>query len=243
MVAVLHPRVAPRRSTARAATWWGKAWVRAVEEAAYAEADLVAARSLARAGRVGRISTEPGRFVAAVEDPHGVWTVEGSLPVLDPRDVDALVEVVAAESGRIAALLAGELPHGLVEHAEEAGVELLPYGGELGASCSCDHWADPCVHALAVLQQLAWLVESDPFVLLQLRGLAREDLLARLHARTESTEPVDLLESSGEDGSADLDAALEAALYAARLLGDAALSDGVRPAGGPAPPAPPAPSG
>ena len=40
MVAVLRPRVAPRRSTARATTWWGKAWIRAVEEAAYAEADL-----------------------------------------------------------------------------------------------------------------------------------------------------------------------------------------------------------
>ena len=108
MSAVLHPRVPPRRSTVRATTWWGKAWVRAVEEAAYAEADLVAARTLARAGRVGQISTEPGRFVAAVEDPHGIWTVEGSLPVLDHRDVDALVEAVAAESGRVAALLDGD---------------------------------------------------------------------------------------------------------------------------------------
>ncbi len=39
---------------------------------------------------------------------------------------EALVETVAAEAGRIAALLAGDLPHALVEHAEEAGVELLP---------------------------------------------------------------------------------------------------------------------
>lgn len=219
MSAVLHPRVAPRRSTARATTWWGKAWVRALEEAAYADADLVAARVLARGGRVGQVSTEPGRYVAAVEDPRGLWTVEGTIPVLDAADLAALVDCVAAESGRIAALLAGDLPHGLVEHAEEAGVELLPYGGELGASCTCEHWADPCVHALAVLQQLAWLVEADPFVLLQLRGLPRDDLLARLHARTE--EPAD---------DRDLDAALEAALYAARILGE--ISD----------PGPPAPS-
>ncbi|GAA1126318.1 SWIM zinc finger family protein [Nocardioides aquiterrae] len=219
MASVLHPRVAPRRSTARAATWWGKAWVRAVEEAAYAEGDLRAARTLARNGNVGQISTEPGRYVAAVEDARGVWTVEGSIPVLDPRDVDALVETVAAEAGRVAALLAGDLPHTLVEHAEEAGVELLPYGGELGSSCTCDHWADPCVHALAVLQQLAWLVEADPFVLLQLRGLPRDELLARLHARTEPAEQ-----------DPDLDAAVEAALYAARLLTDAA--------GDPEPPAP-----
>jgi len=224
MAAVLHPRVPPRRSTARAATWWGKAWVRAVEEAAYAEGDLRAARTLARNGHVGQIATEPGRYVAAVEDARGVWTVEGTIPVLDPRDVDALVETVAAESGRVAALLAGDLPHTLVEHAEEAGVELLPYGGELGSSCTCDHWADPCVHALAVLQQLAWLVEADPFVLLQLRGLPRDQLLARLHARSEPAVE--------EDEDVDLDAAVEAALYAARLLKGAADDPG-----------PPAPSG
>ncbi|WP_243058403.1 SWIM zinc finger family protein [Nocardioides sp. SR21] len=211
MSSVLHPRLAPRRSTARASTWWGKAWVRAIEEAAYAESDLVASRTLARGGHVGQISTEPGRFVASVEDRRGLWTVAGGIPVLEDAAVSALVETVAAESGRVAALLAGELPFTLVEHAEEAGVELLPYGGELSSTCTCDHWTDPCTHALAVLQQLTWLVEADPFVLLQLRGLPRDELLGRLHART---EPV-------EDADVDLDAAVEAALYAARLLGDA----------------------
>ncbi|GAB6986606.1 SWIM zinc finger family protein [Nocardioides pyridinolyticus] len=215
MTAVLHPRVPPRRATARASTWWGKAWVRAVEEAAYAEADLRAARTLARGGHVGQISTEPGRYLASVEDRRGLWTVAGSVPTLGTADVDALVETVAAESGRIAALLAGDLPHSLVEHAEEAGVELLPYGGELGATCSCDHWTDPCVHALAVLQQLTWLVEEDPFVLLQLRGLPRDELLSRLHARSEPAPDHD-----DHDDDVDLDAAVEAALYAARLLGE-----------------------
>jgi uncharacterized Zn finger protein len=209
--AVVHARIAPRRSTARATTWWGKAWVRAVEEAAYAEEDLRAARVLARGGHVGQIATEPGRFVAAVEDRRGLWTVEGTVPVLDGAGVEALVETVAAEAGRVAALLGGDLPHGLVEHAEEAGIELLPYGGELGSSCACRHWADPCVHALAVLQQLTWLVEGDPFVLLQLRGLPRDDLLARLHDRSEG--------AVGDD-EPDLEAALEAALYAARILAE-----------------------
>ncbi|MGB0099472.1 MAG: SWIM zinc finger family protein [Nocardioides sp.] len=209
---VLHPRVPPRRG-AWATSWWGKAWVRAVEEAAYAEADLRAGRALARGGHVGQIATGSGRYVAAVEDRRGLWTVSGTVPVLGTPDREALVETIAAEAGRIAALLAGELPHGLVEHAEEAGVELLPYGGELGASCTCDHWADPCAHALAVLQQLTWLIEADPFVLLQLRGLERDDLLARLHARAADAP-------SGASDDVDLDAGLEAALYAARLLED-----------------------
>ncbi|WP_432477819.1 hypothetical protein [Nocardioides sp. GXQ0305] len=204
-----HARLAPRPAgAARARTWWGKAWVRAVEEAAYAEEDLVRGRRLARAGRVGGITVEPGRFVAAVEEGDDVLTVSGGLPELDPAGSAALTEVVAAESGRIAALLGGDLPHPLVEHAEESGVELLPFGGELATRCTCEPWADPCHHALAVLQQLTWLIEADPFVLLALRGVGRDDLLARLHALS---EPADR-------GATDLDVAADAARRAGRLL-------------------------
>jgi len=135
-------------------------------------------------------------------------TVSGTLPMLDEQAATVLVETGAAETGRIASLLAGELPHALVEHAEESGVELLPYGGELATDCTCSSWVDPCVHALAVLAQLTWLVEADPFVLLQLRGLPRDDLLARLHSgAVEEPEAVD-----------DLDKGLDAALRAAALL-------------------------
>jgi uncharacterized Zn finger protein len=206
--AVLHPRVPPRRGAARATTWWGKAWVRAVEEASYAEADLRAARTLARGGQVGQIATGSGTYVASVEDARGLWTVGGTLPVLDDAALSALVETVAAAAGRVAALVDGDLPHDLVEQADEAGAELLPSGFELASTCGCDHWTDPCVHALTVLYQLAWLVDADPFVLFQLRGLPRDELLARLHARTVRIEDVDV----------DLDRAVEAALYAARLV-------------------------
>jgi uncharacterized Zn finger protein len=219
-MSTVHPRIGPRRGAARASRWWGKAWVRAVEEAAYAEADLARARALSRSGRIGGITTEPGGFVAAVEDDHGLWTVAGTVPVLDAAATEALVETVAAESGRVASLLGGDLPHDLVEHAEESGVELLPYGGELATECTCDAWVDPCVHALAVLYQLTWLLEEDPFVLLQLRGLPRDRLLARLHRRTRDA-PADegILDTSGDTSrDTSLDTGLDAALRAERIL-------------------------
>ncbi len=213
-----HARIPPRAAAAaRARSWWGKAWARAVEEATYGEEDLRRGRALARRGRVGAITLEPGRFLAAVEEGEEVHTVTGAVPVLDETGVAALVETVAAESGRVAALLAGELPHGLVEHAEEVGVELLPYGGELATRCSCEPWTDPCRHGVAVLQQLGWLLEDDPFVLLTLRGTERDTLLARLHEGTGDTagsglpDPVEV----------DLDVAAEAVRAAGRLLAEA----------------------
>lgn len=209
--AVVHPRIAARRGGHRATTWWGRAWVRAVEESAYGQSEQRDARALARAGAVGGITVDVGSVVASVEDTHGLWTARVALPVLDDAALAALVVVVGAEAGRAPALLAGELPHPLVEHAEESGVELLPYGGELDATCTCERWVDPCVHALAVMSQVTWLLERDPLVLLHLRGLPRDELLARLHERTVPAEPE-------EATDADLDVAADAAARAARLL-------------------------
>jgi uncharacterized Zn finger protein len=220
---IVHPRTPARSGAARARRWWAKAWVRAVEESSYTSADLATARALSRSGRIGQISVEPGRFVAAVEDAHGLWAVLGTVPVLEPAAREALVETVAAEAGRVAALLAGDLPHTLVEHAEEAGVELLPYGSELGATCTCQAWVDPCPHALAVMYQLAWLVDDDPFVLLHLRGLPRDGLLARLHERTAPA-------GTNGDVDVDVDVAVDAALRAAALLAELE-SEELRPPG------------
>jgi uncharacterized Zn finger protein len=190
--AVTFSRIPPRRSTSRAATWWGRAWVRAVEEAAYSESDLHAARQLSRSGAIGPITIDHGTIRAPVHHRADLWSVSATVPELDPVSRRSFLEVVAGESGHLASLVSGELPHRLVEQSEEAGVELLPYGGELGSACPCGAWVDPCLHALAVLLQVAWLVDGDPWVLLRLRGLHPDDLHADdPHADDELTVAMD----------------------------------------------------
>lgn len=212
-----YPRMRPRRGAVRVVSWWAKAWLRAVEESSFGGDELRPAGRIARAGDVGSISIDRGRAYAAVDERDETWTVELGLPVLDDAGEELVVELVAAVSGRIAALTSGELPHQLVEELEESGVELLPYGGEIEATCGCDAWLSPCVHAVAVLHQLAWLLDRDPFVLLTLRGLPRAQLLARLHEAGPARGT-----PSGADAEsaleADLDLAHDAALLAARML-------------------------
>ncbi|SEB96872.1 Uncharacterized conserved protein, contains Zn finger domain [Nocardioides exalbidus] len=232
MSTATHPRLAPRRGGG-SGTWWSKAVLRAVEEAAFSQQDLRKGRAMARAGDVGSITVSDGGAVAAVTDGHDAWTVEVTVPVLDHTDAAAFIELVATESGRIGALLTGQLPHSFVEAVEEAGVELLPYGGELGSACTCDAWLDPCPHALAVLTQLAWLIQADPFVLTHLRGLSRDRVLRDLHELTARHAPNPSLgrESPGDsppgaasyddhagDEPDDLAVAQDAAERAARLL-------------------------
>ena len=222
MTSVVFPRVPPRRGAARTVTWWGRAWIRAVEEAAYTEGDLVAGRALSRSGRIGGIIVGPGTFAAAVDDPDGMHTASGTIPVLEAPQLEALVETVAAEAGRVAALLAGELPHDLAEHAEEAGVELVPYGGELGSACTCGAWVDPCSHVLGMLHQLAWHLDTDPLLLFHLRGLPREDLLGELHQRVVDQPAVAV--APADEVESDLEAGLDAAVRAGRLLMELGLS-------------------
>lgn len=221
---VIHPRIAPRRS-ATVRSWWGKAVTRAVEESAYSDSDLRRGRALARQGAVGALGVGPGRVVAAVETVDDTVTVQVELPVMDEESTSTLAEVVASTSGWIGALMHGDLPRALVEASEETGVELLPYGGEFTSTCGCEAWADPCPHALAVLTQWTWLVDSDPFVLTGLRGLGREELLARLSDLAGTGTP-GVREVGGsawddeedQDHPEDLVVALEAAERAALML-------------------------
>jgi len=212
------------RPTRGVRSWWGKAWQRAVEEAAYSDAELRPGRAHARRGDVGAISVEPGGLLAACRDGDDAWTVEIAIPVLDDGARSALVEAVAAEAGRVADLLAGDLPHDLVEHAEELGVELLPYGGELAATCTCPHYLDPCPHAVAVLIQAGWLLDADPLVLFALRGLDRDRLLTDLHART---APAPTSADLADDVELAVDAAVRAQQLIALFEAGAELPDGL----------------
>ncbi len=185
------PLVFPRRPRVRgpstvAASWWGRAWVRSFEETVLEAADLRTARALARSGRLGAVMVISG-MASAVLDPGGPTAVIAQIRVrrLDGPSWQAFDTELAREAGHLAALESGELPADLVEHADDVGVEIVPGASDLDTACECDSWAQPCLHALALLYQLAWLMDADPYVLLLLRGRSRE----QLHQLAEEVPP------------------------------------------------------
>lgn len=176
---MVFPRVGRvRGAAARSSTWWGRAWVRSFEETALDAADLTAGRTLSRSGRLGAVMVLAG-MSSVVVDRGGPSSVIAQLRVscLDDRAWQTFTEELAREAGFVPALESGELPTELVEQADQAGVELLPGPADLETACECDAWAQPCVHALALLYQLAWHLDGDPYALLLLRGRTREQLL------------------------------------------------------------------
>lgn len=175
----MFPRVGRVRGpAARSSTWWGRAWVRSFEETVLEAADLTAGRALARSGRLGAVMVLAG-MASVVVDPGAPTAVMTQLRVtrLDDAAWQGFADELVREAGFAAALESGELPTDLVEHADQIGVELLPGPGDLETACECDAWAQPCLHALALMYQLAWHVDGDPYALLLLRGRSREQLL------------------------------------------------------------------
>lgn len=167
-----------------AQSWWGQAWLKALEDTALDFAQLKAGRRLARAGAVGAVSVRPGRITAVVQDPDGTpHRSDVLLQRLSEDEWDRFLGMAVERAGHIAALLDREMPPHLVEDAAAAGVELLPGIGDLEPECDCEAW-DHCGHTAALCYQVARLLDQDPFVLLLMRGRAERELLDQLQVRS-----------------------------------------------------------
>ncbi|GAB2831142.1 hypothetical protein GCM10027073_69400 [Streptomyces chlorus] len=183
-------RRAPARGRrAFAATWWGQAWVTALEDSTLDAGRLSRGRTYARKGMVGPVTIAPGQVKAAVQGSQPrPYRSSVHLPVLTDTQWDTLLDTIAARAGHLAALLDGEMPAELVDDARRAGVPLLPQPTELDPDCSCPDWGYPCKHAAALCYTIAATIDADPFVLFALRGRSREEVLALLRARRTATQ-------------------------------------------------------
>jgi uncharacterized Zn finger protein len=192
----------PTRGRGFAQTWWGRAWLRALEDAALDTTAVKTGRRIARVGCVGAVTVRPGRVTAVVRDPGGsAHRADVLVPELSAQQWGRFLDLAVEQAGHMAALLDGELPPHLVEDAAVHGIELLPGLGDLDPECDCGAW-DHCGHSAALCHQVARLLDEDPFLLLLMRGRAKDAFLTELHVR--GTAP---RSSAGEPGAGGVDAA------------------------------------
>ncbi|MGH3979953.1 MAG: SWIM zinc finger family protein [Pseudonocardiaceae bacterium] len=173
-----------------ARSWWGEAWLTAMEDTSLDPEQLRKGRRYAYAGLVGTITVSPGRIAAPVHDHDDTYRTVVLVEQLTAAEWERLLDEVAAKAGHIAALLDRDMPYDLVEAARDAGVRLLPDIGDLEPECSCPDWDYPCKHAAALCYQASWLLDSDPFVLLLMRGRGQRELLDELQLRNARQSPV-----------------------------------------------------
>jgi uncharacterized Zn finger protein len=171
--------------------WWSRKFVDVLEQICDG-GRLARGRAYARKGQVMDFELAPGRVSGRVQgsrpEPYRV-TIE--IPAYDEAQWTAVTAALGSQAIYRAALLAGDMPHEIVDLF--AGHELPLFPDLLDITCSCPDWSVPCKHGSAVLYVLAEAFDDDPFLVLAWRGRGRDELLTALRGTPEPLAAVDPL--------------------------------------------------
>jgi uncharacterized Zn finger protein len=164
-----------------AQSWWSRRWIESLERLGM-QARLQRGRRYARDGQVLSIEIGRGEIRAAVQGSRPKpYQVRVEVAPFSQREWRKATEVILREAGFTASLLAGGMDPAVEEALARAGVSLFPHAHkDLTMSCSCPDWEVPCKHLAAVHYLVAEALDADPFLLFELRGIAREAFLASL---------------------------------------------------------------
>lgn len=171
--------------------WWSRKFVDLLEQIC-PPGRLARGRAYARKGQVIDFTMTPGQVVGQVQgsrpDPY-LATI--TIPAYDDAQWTVISQALGAQALYRAALLAGTMPHEIVDVFD--GLDLPLFPPRLDMTCSCPDWSVPCKHVSAVLYVLAEAFDDDPFRVLAWRGRGREELLAALRATPEPADEIDPL--------------------------------------------------
>jgi uncharacterized Zn finger protein len=166
------------------ATWWGKRWIEALEHMSSGYSSRLArGKTYARAGRVHDLAAAPGKVAAKVTGSREPYDVLIELAALHEAVWSQAIAAMAAKAQFAVELLAGRMPEEIDEAFRQAGTSLFPAKpADLRTACSCPDSANPCKHVAAVHFVLAEAFDRDPFLLFELRGRSKAQVLETLRA-------------------------------------------------------------
>lgn len=167
------------------ATWWGQRWVEALENVLRGDSGRLArGRTYARAGRTHDLTVKGGKVTAKVTGSRATpYTITMALAQLPAAAWTKAIVAMAGEARFSAELLAGRMPKEIDEVFRAAGTSLFPaQRTELVTSCSCPDWGDPCKHVAATHYVLGEALDRDPFLLFELRGRTKAQVLDALRS-------------------------------------------------------------
>ena len=165
-----------------ARTWWARRWLEVLERMGLG-ARLGRGKHYAVSGQVTGMRFEGPHVEAQVvgtrQDPYRV-TIDFRVPEGAARE--AIVSRIKGEPMLAARLIADDMPTEVEQAFRDCGLDFFP-GGKLApgvydmtTACSCPDYANPCKHVSAVLLILGEEIARRPMTLLELRGIAEEDI-------------------------------------------------------------------
>jgi uncharacterized Zn finger protein len=172
-------------------TWWGQHWIEALERVLQGDSGRLArGRTYARAGRAHDLSIENGRVEAKVTGSRAPYAIHLELPQLSDSVWQTAIAFMAEKAEFAALLLNDEMPRQIDAAFQASHASLFPKTrADLKTSCDCPDYGDPCKHIAAVHYVLGDALDRDPFLLFELRGRSRDQVLDALRALRTGTPP------------------------------------------------------
>ncbi|ESA34584.1 swim zinc finger family protein [Leptolyngbya sp. Heron Island J] len=170
-------------------SWWGKKFIEAIEKLTDA-GRLSRGRSYARGNKVKSFDIEGNLVTAQVrgsvnpyfgvyKEPLYLTTIE--FKPLSKAKWSEAIALISSKASLISRLLLNEIPDNIEDTFHQLNLNLLPGSRkDFITSCSCPDYSNPCKHIAGVYYLVAAELDQDPFLLFELRGLSREDLLKEL---------------------------------------------------------------
>ena len=158
--------------------WWVQRWLELLDSYRFKKR-LERARIYAKAGNVLQIDFVEAQAIARVQGSElKPYKVSLTLAAFSDEDWGYVVETLAQKAIFSAQLLAGEMPAAIEQVFTQNGLNLFPFTlADIRSRCSCPDKANPCKHIGAVYYQLGDRFNEDPFVIFQLRGRTKQQIL------------------------------------------------------------------
>ena len=140
-------------------------------------------------------------YFGVYEEPR--YKVSVKLRQYTSTDWNGISEVVSGNAAFLSQLLMDEMPTAIEDAFSSSGRTLLPRSrDDIISKCSCPDWASPCKHVAGVYYKIASLLDRDPMLLFQLRGLEFSILRNKLAGSPLGQALID--EQADEGGATDL---------------------------------------
>jgi uncharacterized Zn finger protein len=172
-------------------TWWGEEFVQALEAyidpgrlqrgKAYRTDNRVLNFDLNKSEIKATIRGNINPYFGVTKEPK--YKVELKFDQITPLQWQTIIKKISGNALWLSKLMLNEIPS-TIEEAFDCDSLLPSSYDNVKASCSCPDYSNPCKHIAGVYYRIASMLDLNPMLLFQLRGLAPE----KLHQELKKTE-------------------------------------------------------
>ncbi len=172
-------------------TWWGETFLEILSMSmddgrlkrgrAYSSSNRLLTFDIKKSTIKATLRGNINHYFGVYKEPR--YKVDVRLTTFSAKKWDNIINEITHNTACLSQLLMDEMPASIENVFEKQNLHLLPQkSSDLISSCSCPDYADPCKHVAGVYYKVASLLDRDPFLLFQLRGMDVAKLQQKLIA-------------------------------------------------------------